>query len=89
MSFISTKPEEHLKNYQSLAYAKAAFTVEQEKMLAFYREYFAVMDLPHTFYKETVNRVFRGNEWASGQVQYQGEMIDLSKMTTPLITAEG
>lgn len=64
MSFISAKPQEHLKNYQSLAYAKAALTVEQEKMLAFYREYFAVMDLPHTFFKETVERVFRRNEWA-------------------------
>lgn len=88
MSFISAKPEEHLKNYRSLAYKKTAFSIEEEKMLSFYREYFAVMDLPHTFYKETVNRVFRGNEWATGRVQYQGETIDFSEMTTPLMTIE-
>ena len=39
-------------------------------MLAFYEEYFAVMDLPHEFYHDTVKEVFRGNKWATGKVDY-------------------
>ena len=39
-------------------------------MLAFYEEYFAVMDLPHEFYRDTVKEVFRGNKWATGKVDY-------------------
>lgn len=89
MGFISTKPEEHLANYRKLAYKTTPLTEEEEKMLNFYREYFAVMDLPHEFYASTVNRVFRGNEWANGSVDYNGEKVDFSAMTTPLITVEG
>jgi poly(3-hydroxybutyrate) depolymerase len=86
--FISTKFKEHLDNYRSLAFKMAPFTPEEEKQIAFYQEYFAVMDLPHEFYKDTVNRVFRGNEWAKGSVEYNGEIIDLSWMTRPLMTVE-
>lgn len=71
MSFMAAKPEEHMKNYRSLAYKMTPFTPEEEKMLNFYREYFAVMDLPHEFYQETVERVFQRNEWASGKVKFQ------------------
>jgi poly(3-hydroxybutyrate) depolymerase len=59
MSFIMTKPQEHMENFRKLAYKTTSFTPEEEKMLAFYREYFAIMDLPHEFYDETVRRVFR------------------------------
>lgn len=89
MGFISTKPEEHMANYKQLAYKSSPHTEEEVKMLNFYREYFAVMDLPHEFYRDTVNRVFRGNEWANGRVDYRGERVDFSAMTTPLITVEG
>lgn len=86
--FISTKSEEHRKNYNSLAYKTTPLTPEEEKMLAFYREFFAVMDLPHELYRETVKEVFRGNEWATGKVDYNWEEVDFSAMTTPLMTIE-
>ena len=59
MSFISTKHEEHMRNYETLAYKKIPLSPDEEKMLAFYREFFAVMDLPYEFYHETVTEVFR------------------------------
>lgn len=86
--FMATKLEEHLANYRNLAFKTTPFTPEEEKQIAFYQEYFAVMDLPHEFYRDTVNRVFRGNEWAKGSVEYNGEIIDFSWMTSPLMTVE-
>jgi poly(3-hydroxybutyrate) depolymerase len=88
MSFIMTKPQEHMGNFRNLAYKTTAFTVEEEKMLSFYREYFAIMDLPHEFYDETVRRVFRWNEWANGKVNFQWTTVDFSQMKTPLVTIE-
>lgn len=70
------------------AYKTTPLSPEEEKMLAFYREFFAVMDLPHEFYRETVNQVFRGNQWAIGKVDYNWEEVDFSVMTTPLMTIE-
>lgn len=88
MGFISTKPDEHLANYRKLAYKTSPLNEDERKMLAFYEEYFAIMDLPHEFYESTVNRVFRGNEWARGKVMYNGNEVRFSDMTTPLITVE-
>ena len=89
LCFISTKSDEHKKNFKSLAYKTTQLTTDEEKMLQFYTEYFTVLDLPAEFHKETVERIFRSNEWASGTVQFQGETIDFKKMKTPLITGEG
>ena len=88
LSFISTKPEEHMWNYNTLAFKTTPLSPEEEKMLAFYEEYFAVMDLPHEFYRDTVKQVFRGNNWAKGKVDYNWEEVDFSAMTTPLMTIE-
>jgi len=87
--FIMTKPEEHLKNFTNLAFKQTELTIEEEKELAFYKEYFAGMDLYHEFYAETNTRVFQENRWANGKVDFAGEQIDFSETTTPLITFEG
>lgn len=88
MGFIMTKPEEHMNKFMQLAFKSTPFTQEEEKMLAFYTEYFAVMDLPYEFYKQTVQRIFQNNEWATWKVSYYWEQIDFSHMKTPLITFE-
>jgi poly(3-hydroxybutyrate) depolymerase len=86
--FMATKIEEHLENFLKLSTKTTPFTPEEEKQIAFYTEYFAVMDLPYEFYRETVERVFRRNEWAKGKVAYNWGVVDLSLLTKPLITIE-
>lgn len=87
--FIMTKPEEHYKKFMNLAFKTTKYTEEEEKELAFYKEYFAGMDLYHEFYKETNMQVFKENRWASGKVMFAGEEVDFSETKTPLITFEG
>jgi polyhydroxyalkanoate depolymerase len=56
----------------------------------FYREYFAVADLPAEFYLETVERVFQRYDLPRGQLQWRGRGVDPSAIRrTALLTVEG
>jgi poly(3-hydroxybutyrate) depolymerase len=56
----------------------------------FYREYFAVADLPAEFYLETVERVFQRHDLARGELQWRGRRIDPARIRqTALLTIEG
>jgi poly(3-hydroxybutyrate) depolymerase len=88
ISFIMTKPEEHIKNYQKLAFKTTPFTPEEEKQLEFYTEYFAILDLYHEFYESTVTRVFQWKEWIKGKIRFWKKVVDLATMKTPLATIE-
>jgi len=71
-----------------LAFQSSPLDVEQEKMIAFYHEYFAVMDIPYDFFVETVQRVFQTREWATGKVRYKDMLLDLSSIETPVAVVE-
>ncbi len=88
-NFISANFRDHSRKYQSLAFSAAPLELEQEKMLQFYHEYFAVMDIPYDFFRETVTRVFQQREWATGKIRYQDELFDLKTLSTPLCIIEG
>jgi poly(3-hydroxybutyrate) depolymerase len=56
----------------------------------FYREYFAVSDLPAEFYLETVERVFQRCELAAGVMTWRGRRVDPAAIRrTALLTIEG
>ena len=57
---------------------------------AFYDEYFAVMDLPASFYLQTVNRIFQKHELARGALVSRGRIVQPAAIRrTALLTVEG
>jgi poly(3-hydroxybutyrate) depolymerase len=57
---------------------------------AFYEEYFAVMDLPASFYLQTVNRIFQKHELARGVLVSRGCKVEPAAIRrTALLTVEG
>ncbi len=57
---------------------------------AFYEEYLAVMDLPATFYLETVDRVFMRHALPDRTFRHRGRLVDCSAIRkTGLFTIEG
>ena len=57
---------------------------------AFYREYFAVADLPAEFYLETVRDVFQEAALARGTLRWRGRRVDVRAIRrTALLTVEG
>jgi len=57
---------------------------------AFYEEYFAVMDLPASFYLQTVNRIFQKHELARGVLVSRGRKVEPAAIRrTALLTVEG
>jgi len=56
----------------------------------FYDEYFAVMDLPASFYLETIQRVFQEHDLPRGVLTYRGRTVDPAAIQrTALLTVEG
>ncbi|HEX4506306.1 MAG TPA: polyhydroxyalkanoate depolymerase, partial [Alphaproteobacteria bacterium] len=61
-----------------------------EKIMTFYDEYFAVLDLPAEFYIETVSKVFQDALLAKGELTYRGRKVRPSAIhRTALLTVEG
>jgi poly(3-hydroxybutyrate) depolymerase len=57
---------------------------------AFYEEYFAVMDLPASFYLQTVNRIFQKHELARGVLISRDRKVEPAAIRrTALLTVEG
>ncbi|OEY65807.1 polyhydroxyalkanoate depolymerase [Marinobacter sp. X15-166B] len=56
----------------------------------FYDEYLAVMDLPETFYLDTIQRVFQEFQLARGCFYHRGRLVNPAAIkTTGLMTIEG
>jgi poly(3-hydroxybutyrate) depolymerase len=61
-----------------------------EATRSFYREYFAVADLPAEFYLETVQRVFQDCDLAAGRLRWRDRVVDPRCIRrTALLTVEG
>jgi len=87
-NFISANLESHLEKFKQVAFKASPLSIEEEKTLEFYHEYFAVMDIPYDFFCETVERVFQDREWKSGVVSFKDEDMILSDISTPLCIIE-
>ena len=75
------------KMYQAMADGDEATA---DKIVEFYQEYFAVLDLTEEFYLETVDKVFQRALLAKGELDYRGRRVDCGAIrNTALLTVEG
>ncbi|MEZ5742452.1 MAG: polyhydroxyalkanoate depolymerase [Sphingomonadaceae bacterium] len=89
--FIALNPKPHLKQYMSFIKNSLKGDDEAlEKFRNFYDEYFAVLDMDKKFYLDTLEKVFFDHHIATGQMEYEGELVDFESVTgLPLLTVEG
>ncbi len=90
-AFMSMNLERHVQAFADLYNAIIAGEHEKaEGTRSFYREYFAVADLPAEFYLDTVRLVFQEYALARGELKWQGEKIEPAAIRgTALLTVEG
>ena len=90
-AFMSMNLERHVKAFVDLYNALVAGEYEKaEGTRTFYREYFAVADLPAEFYVDTVRLVFQECALARGELKWQGMRVDPAAIrSTALLTIEG
>jgi polyhydroxyalkanoate depolymerase len=90
-SFMAMNADRHVNAH--IAQLRRLFTgdlVAAEAHRAFYREYFAVSDLPAEFYLETVERVFQRHDLPLGQMMHDGEKVNPAAIRrTALLIVEG
>lgn len=90
MGFLNMAPRRHLDAFARL-FRDVAGGNEQAvaKTIAFYDEYFAVLDVTAEFYLETARAVFRDHELARGRMSWRGRPVDPTAIETALLTIEG
>lgn len=90
-AFMSMNSERHLNTLRD--YYLHLLADEPEKAAPtrdFYREYFAVADLPAEFYLETVARVFQRYDLPRGELLWRERRVDPAAIRrTALLTVEG
>jgi len=90
-AFMNMNIDRHVRALN--AYYEQIVEGDTEKAAAtrnFYREYFAVADLPAEFYLETVQRVFQEYALPLGRLQWRGRTVDPRAIRrTMLLTVEG
>jgi poly(3-hydroxybutyrate) depolymerase len=90
-AFMSMNLARHIKAHADLF--QHLVRGEQEKAqaaIAFYEEYFAVLDLPAEFYLETVGTIFQQHALPLGTLEWRGQRVDPGAIRrTALLTVEG
>lgn len=89
--FISMNFDRHVDAYRGLFRSIRDDNPENvARHREFYDEYLAVMDLPETFYLDTIQRVFQEFHLARGCFHYRGRLVNPAAITnTALMTVEG
>jgi len=90
-AFMSMNMDRHVNAHRDLYHHLAAGRIEQaEKIMTFYDEYFAVLDMPADFYIETIAKVFQQALLAKGELTHRGRKINPGAIhRTALLTVEG
>jgi len=90
-AFMSMNAERHSKSFVDLFERRIAGDFEKADAInAFYREYFAIMDMSADFYLETIDQVFQRFLLPLGEMKYKGRPIELRAIRkTFLLTIEG
>ena len=90
-AFISMNPnrhvEAHRRMFDHLVRGDESSAASHRR---FYDEYLAVMDVPASYYLQTVERFFQKHELAQGTMRVRGELVDTKAIErTALMTVEG
>jgi poly(3-hydroxybutyrate) depolymerase len=90
-AFLSMNLDRHITSFRG--FFEDLVNDDKEKAEAtrtFYKEYFAVADLPAEFYLETVKRVFQDYALAKGELTWRDRKVDPGSIhRTALLTIEG
>jgi polyhydroxyalkanoate depolymerase len=88
--FLAMAPRRHLSAFAGVMRDIAAGAdADADKTLAFYDEYFAVLDVTAEFYLETARAVFQDHDLARGRLRWRDRIVDPTAITTALFTIEG
>ncbi|OWW21139.1 polyhydroxyalkanoate depolymerase [Noviherbaspirillum denitrificans] len=90
-AFMSMNLERHTQSFRDLHHCLVAGdTARADAIRAFYKEYFAVLDLTAEFYLETIRDVFQEHALPKGQLEWRGRLIRPAAIRhTALLTVEG
>ena len=90
-AFMSMNADRHAKSFVDLFQRRVAGDFEKaDAISAFYREYFAIMDMSADFYLETVDQVFQRHLLPLGQMIHKGRAVEPKAIRkTFLLTVEG
>ena len=90
-AFLSMNIERHKESFKKLYdFRKSAKDHEADQIATFYKEYFAVMDLPGKFYIETVKNVFQEHLLPKGLMTFKNTPVNPQAIkSTYLLTVEG
>ena len=90
-AFISMNPDRHVEAHRRMF--QHLVKGDEESAAAhrrFYDEYLAVMDVPASYYLQTVETFFQKHDLAIGRMKVRGERVDPSAIErTALLTVEG
>ncbi len=87
--FMGMNPGRHVSAVAGLVRDFASGNDEAaERTQAFYKEYFAVLDVTAEFYLETARAVFIDHDLPRGRTKWQGRRVDPSAIRTALLTIE-
>ncbi|MBV8915574.1 MAG: polyhydroxyalkanoate depolymerase [Acetobacteraceae bacterium] len=90
-AFISMNPDRHVEAHRRMF--EHLVKGDDDSAAAhrrFYDEYLAVMDVPASYYLETVETFFQKHDLARGRMRVRGELVDpTSIQRTALMTVEG
>lgn len=91
MGFMSMNLDRHLKSHQEMFQFRLQQKTEDLRLKTdFYDDYLSVMDLPATYYLETIERVFQHHHLPKGCFMFQGEPVRPQDIRhTALMTVEG
>lgn len=91
MGFMAMNPDRHIEQHVNLFYDRLHGREEKAaKVVDFYDEYFATLDLDAPFYLETVERVFQRREIAVGDYHHNGALVKPEAIKDiALLTVEG
>jgi polyhydroxyalkanoate depolymerase len=90
-AFMSMNADRHAKSFVELFQRRVAGDFDKaDAISAFYREYFAIMDMSADFYLETVDQVFQRHLLPLGQMTHKGRPVEPKAIRkTFLLTVEG
>ena len=89
--FMAMDPKRHLNAFVDLytALRRDDDDGAADRTLAFYDEYFAVLDIAEEFYLDTARRVFKEHHLPRGEFHWRDRRVDPSLIRSALFTIEG